>query len=180
MRPGPRAALGMQHVASKLAVYHSYHTRPGNRALHFLGVPAIVFALLVLASLVRVRVLGFGITPAMALVAGTLLYYLALDRALALFSALPLIALLVGAEVLVRSAPPGVPAAVFLWTFGVGWALQFVGHGIEGRRPAFVDDLSQALVAPMYLVAQVLFALGARADLRAEVQAASSRREGPA
>ena len=160
----------MEHVASKLATYHGYHTNRWNRALHFLGVPLIVFALLVLGSMVRATVSGVDLSLGMALIGATLVYYLLLDRALALASALALIALLLGADAVVTQGRPGLPLALFLWTFAIGWSLQFAGHAIEGRRPAFVDDLSQAIVAPLYLVAHTLFALGARRELRAEVE----------
>ena len=33
----------------------------------------------------------------------------------------------------------------------IGWILQFIGHYIEGNRPALVDNLSAAfLTAPMF------------------------------
>jgi uncharacterized membrane protein YGL010W len=50
--------------------------------------------------------------------------------------------------------------------FVLGWSLQFLGHAVfERRRPAFVDDLSQALIGPMFVVAKMLVKLGMRRDL---------------
>lgn len=33
-----------------------------------------------------------------------------------------------------------------------GWALQFLGHAIEGRRPSFFRDLRQLLVGPVFFL----------------------------
>ena len=50
--------------------------------------------------------------------------------------------------------------------FVVGWVFQLVGHAVfECGRPAFVDDVSYALIGPMFVVAKLLVSLGLRADL---------------
>jgi uncharacterized membrane protein YGL010W len=50
--------------------------------------------------------------------------------------------------------------------FLVGWSFQFLGHAVfERRRPAFVDDLSQTLIGPMFVVAKMLVRFGMRRDL---------------
>ena len=57
----------------------------------------------------------------------------------------------------------------------IGWAIQFVGHVFEGRKPAFLDDLRGLLDGPLFLVAETAFALGLSPELREEVE----RRAGP-
>ena len=52
----------------------------------------------------------------------------------------------------------------------VGWAIQFLGHYWEGRKPAFVDDLVGLLVGPLFLTAEVAFALHLRTDVQAEME----------
>jgi uncharacterized membrane protein YGL010W len=56
-----------------------------------------------------------------------------------------------------------------------GWALQFLGHYFEGRKPAFLDDLKGLLDGPLFLLAEVAFALGIAPELREEIE----RRAGP-
>ena len=51
---------------------------------------------------------------------------------------------------------------VSLVTFAAAWVGQFIGHVIEGRKPAFVDDLRSFLVAPAWLVSDVYRRLGLR------------------
>jgi uncharacterized membrane protein YGL010W len=51
------------------------------------------------------------------------------------------------------------------------WVAQFVGHGIfEGRAPALLDNLVQALfLAPFFVWLEVLFFLGYRPELKARL-----------
>ncbi|KAF3009455.1 hypothetical protein E8E13_001865 [Curvularia kusanoi] len=56
----------------------------------------------------------------------------------------------------------------------VSWILQFVGHGkYEGRKPALLDNLVQALfLAPLFVWYEVLFKMGFYQDLKKDVEAA--------
>ena len=54
----------------------------------------------------------------------------------------------------------------FAVLFVGGWILQLVGHVFEGRKPALVDNLFQIFVAPIFLAAEVFFALGYKPELR--------------
>ena len=51
-----------------------------------------------------------------------------------------------------------------------GWILQLVGHVFEGRKPALADNLFQIFVAPIFLAAEVFFALGYKPGLHETVQ----------
>ena len=54
------------------------------------------------------------------------------------------------------------------------WIAQFIGHGIfEGRAPALLDNLVQALfLAPFFVWLEVLFAFGYRPELKARLDKA--------
>ena len=57
------------------------------------------------------------------------------------------------------------PLFIFNWRwalllFGVGWALQFLGHLIEGNRPAFFKNPMYLLVGPWWLVRRAATAVG--------------------
>ena len=47
-----------------------------------------------------------------------------------------------------------------LLLFAVGWALQFIGHAIEGNRPAFFKSPMYLLVGPWWLVRRAAAAIG--------------------
>jgi uncharacterized membrane protein YGL010W len=53
----------------------------------------------------------------------------------------------------------------------VSWIAQFVGHGkFEGRKPALLDNLVQALfLAPLFVWYEVLFKMGFYKQLQKEV-----------
>ena len=48
--------------------------------------------------------------------------------------------------------------ALFLFLFG--WALQFIGHAIEGNQPAFFKNPMYLLVGPWWLVRRAAAAVG--------------------
>ena len=56
----------------------------------------------------------------------------------------------------------------------VAWIAQFVGHGVyEGRAPALLDNLLQALVlAPFFVFMEALFYFGYRPELQKRVNEA--------
>lgn len=66
----------------------------------------------------------------------------------------------------------GVTAA--FWSAGLhalAWGVQIMGHAVfEGRHPAFVDNILQALfLAPLFVWLEVLFMLGYRPELKARI-----------
>src|SRR4051794_11620512 len=87
-------------LEERMAIYAAYHQDPRNQATHFIGVPLIMLALLVPLSLVRVEVLGLGVTAAMLLAAALLTYYFVLDVALAVAMLVALGALIWLAELI--------------------------------------------------------------------------------
>lgn len=63
------------------------------------------------------------------------------------------------------------------WAIGLhifSWVAQFVGHGVfEGRAPALLDNLVQALfLAPFFVWLEVLFAFGYRPELKSRLEKA--------
>ena len=55
--------------------------------------------------------------------------------------------------------------------FVVGWLIQFIGHYYEGKKPAFVDDIMGLIIGPLFVVAEVVFALGLRASVLQAIEA---------
>jgi uncharacterized membrane protein YGL010W len=162
----------MDRLARHMSAYAAYHRNRWNRATHFIGVPAIVFALLIPMGWVR---LGAGVSLAHAFAAAVLLYYVWLDVALGLATAAAVMALLQAAS-LAGGSGTGAGWTWFAVFFVGGWILQLVGHAIEGRRPALTDNILQIFVAPIFLVAEVFFMLGCKRDLRERVRAAPGDR----
>ena len=160
-----------------MAFYEAYHRNPLNKLTHFIGIPAIVFSVLVLLSAVSVSMGGMAITPAMLLVATGLVYYFLLEPAFGLGMTLFILPALALAHWTGRQSWL-VVGAVFLGFFVGGWIFQLVGHAVfEKRRPALTDNLFQMVIGPIFLVAETFFLFGYKPELHARVRELSHRHD---
>ena len=159
----------MKTLEDQMSFYAAYHQDGRNKATHFIGVPAIILALMVPLAWLRVDLGGVAITAAMVITAVLLAYYLVLDLPLGLA-----MLVVMGALLWAGDAIAGLGLLAGWIGFGMlfvgGWALQLWGHMFEGRKPALVDNLFQIFVAPIFLAAEVFFALGYKPRLHAAVQ----------
>jgi uncharacterized membrane protein YGL010W len=163
-------------LEQQMAVYAAYHRNPWNRLTHFIGVPVIIFSILIPMAWLRLPLGAIEITGAAVFVAAVLVYYYLLDIPLAIAMTALIVPVTYFAEWAARM-PWQTGLVVFLATFVGGWALQLVGHVFEGRRPALADNLFQIFVAPIFLVAETAFALGLRRDTREEVEQLSHQHD---
>jgi uncharacterized membrane protein YGL010W len=166
----------MHQATHLLSQYALYHRDQRNIATHFVGIPLIVLGVGLLLAQPQLRVNGLVWTPAWAVFVFTAVWYL-LRGGWVLGSAS---SLGVGALVLLahQMAKGQAAADVLAWgamVFAVGWAVQFIGHWYEGKKPAFMDDISGLLVGPMFITAEALFSRGWNPALSAEIE----RRAGP-
>ena len=165
----------MRTTADLLSQYAAYHRDQRNIVSHFVGVPMIVFAVGVLIARPSFALGGVLLTPAWIAFALAAAWYLTRGNlALGVASSAAVGVLILFAH----HAADGSLAAWLGWGLGVfvvGWAIQFVGHWYEGRKPAFVDDLVGLLIGPMFVTAEALFMLGWNKALLAEIE----KRVGP-
>jgi len=150
----------------QLAIYSRYHQDPRNRATHFIGIPAIAFSLLVPLALWRFRLFGLDVSAAWVAAFVALIGWISLDIAIGLAMAAILLPMLFVAEAIARSYGATVAWLVFAVFFIAGWIFQLAGHVLEGKRPAFLDNLFQAFIGPMFLMAEALIALGLKQELK--------------
>jgi uncharacterized membrane protein YGL010W len=169
----------MKTLEQQMAVYSAYHRNRWNRLTHFIGVPVIIFSILIPMAWLRLPLGGVEITGAAVFVAVVLFYYYLLDVPLAIAMTAFIVPVVYLAEWVSRM-PWQTGLAVFLATFIGGWVLQLVGHVFEGRRPALADNLFQIFVAPIFLAAEAAFALGLRRGTRQEVENLSRQHDTPA
>ncbi|MEJ2377374.1 MAG: DUF962 domain-containing protein [Pseudolabrys sp.] len=153
--------------ARQLAVYASYHRDERNRATHFVGIPAIVFSILVPLALARA---DNGISAAMLVAVLAVIGWVALDRVIGIAMAVVMLAMLIVAEWIARTYGSATAWIVFAVFFVGGWIFQLVGHMWEGRRPALADNLFQAFIGPMFIMAEVLIALGLKPELKQAIE----------
>lgn len=152
----------------QLAFYARYHRDPRNCVTHYLGIPMLFLAAILPLQASRVAVGSFHLPLAVVLVAPAVIGWMALDLGVGAALLLLLCPLFATAELIVDAGGPLLIWSAAAMLFLVGWCFQFLGHAVfERRRPAFVDDLSQTLIGPMFIVAKMLVSLGMRRDLAA-------------
>ncbi|WEZ89625.1 DUF962 domain-containing protein [Pseudomonas sp. NyZ480] len=160
----------MKNLVDHLSQYASYHRDPRNIATHFIGIPMIVVAVTILLSRPGWDIAGAWLSPAMLAAAASAWFYLRLDLRLGLVMGLLLgLCLWVGQVLAMQSTALWLTAGI--GTFVVGWIIQFVGHYYEGRKPAFVDDISGLIIGPLFVVAEAAFMLGLCPTLKQAVEA---------
>jgi len=159
----------MKNIEEQMSVYAAYHQDARNKATHFIGVPAIILSLFIPLAWIRFDAGGVTITAAMLFAAVVVLYYFFLDVLLAL-AMLVVTGLLVFAGEKIAGLGTVQGWIWFALLFVGGWILQLVGHVFEGRKPALADNLFQIFVAPIFLAAEVFFALGYKPRLHENVQ----------
>lgn len=167
-------------TTSLLVRYAAEHRDPRNIATHLVGIPLVIFSLGLLLSHPALLTLStawgpVGLTPAALVWLLSTMWYLS--------RGLP------GLGVLVSAVNGGLlcAATVLLaelegagqswgWAaLGLGWLCQRAGHYYEGRKPKAQADASTLLTAPMFVVAEGLFALGRLQRLKADIE----RKAGP-
>jgi len=161
----------MTNLVVLMSFYGSHHRKEVTKITHFFGVPCIIVALQILLSWPRFSfIFSSSISLAWIVAAILLIYYLFLDVYLALVTAAFLLLLTYLAQTIAHDKFNLVSFGVFCILFIMGWIAQFIGHYFEGKRPAFLDNIFQVVVAPIFLVAELCFALGFRRDLQEQVR----------
>jgi len=163
----------MRTAAEWLDEYGVSHRNPTNKFLHWICVPAIVWC--IVGFLWSLPVPGAGSpaagSPAAAYspllnwaaltIAGAVIYYSLLSVRLAIGALVLLTAMLWSVEALARATT--VPIwAICIAVFVAAWIGQFIGHGIEGRRPSFFKDVQFLMIGPLWLLADLYRRLGLR------------------
>lgn len=164
----------MKTLLDQLANYADYHRSARNIATHLVGVPLIVMALFVLLSRPVWMIGTVPLSPAVLVATASVLYYLRLNLGMGL-----IMGLLYGLGLMFGAAVAELDDTTWLILgvggFLVGWVIQFVGHYFEGRKPAFFDDVMGLAIGPLFVVAEVLFKIGAYSELKLKVE----ERSGP-
>src|SRR5258708_27619732 len=133
---GKRTDDQMKSLDEQMAIYAAYHRNQWNKLTHFVGVPAIVFAILIPMSWVP---LGAGVTLAHVFLGVVLAYYLLLDFPLGLATGVMSFALLYTAELAAGTSV----ASGWIWfgAFFVGGRMfQIARLAFQGRSPGLAGQ----------------------------------------
>ncbi|MDF2530414.1 MAG: conserved rane protein of unknown function [Gammaproteobacteria bacterium] len=162
----------MKTLAEQMGFYQLYHEKLLTKVTHLIGVPLLVFSFFIPLSWIKLGIPNvFQIDLAWLALAALSIYYLRLNFKIGISAAVVLGLLGWLAGLFSQYQPNWLGFGAFLISLVFGVALQFIGHIIEGKKPALADDLSQIFIAPIFLWTEVLFMLGYFPELKAEVLA---------
>ncbi len=160
----------MTTLHESLTQYAAYHRDRRNIATHFVGVPMIVFSIILAMNQAHFALGSMQPTLAVFVSIAAILYYVSLDIVLGLTMAAILLLMCAGASEITARTDAAVAPGAALAIFVVGWALQFWGHRFEGMKPAFYDDVRQLLIGPLFVLAEAFFLFGGKPELRRYIE----------
>jgi uncharacterized membrane protein YGL010W len=166
----------MKSFIEQAQFYAAYHQNIKTRYTHMAGVPLIILSLMIFFGFVKITVPGvFATNLACLLTLLTLIYYFRLIWQLALALTPVMLILLLIANWFSQDGPTSLGVWSFILFFVIGWGLQLYGHYLEGKRPAFMDNLGQSLIAPLYLVAELFFMAGYMRSLKEQLHGTETK-----
>ena len=163
-KPPPALKEGVRPVDIYIGQYSASHQNPTNKLIHWICVLLIIFSLLGFAWAIPFPSLKFlgsyngYFNWASFLIAFSIYYYYKLSPVLSYFMLVVVMVLSYGVIQLADWQRAGGPS---LWLICIvililSLAGQFIGNKIEGKKPAFLDDLKFLLIGPVWLLHFVL------------------------
>jgi uncharacterized membrane protein YGL010W len=145
----------MKKVDLLLNEYGESHQNKTNKLIHWICVPAIFFSIIGLLWSIPTpeifTIFNFPVNFGTLSLIFTILYYLTLSPSLTLGMIFVAAGIITGNNYLDQLGTPPlwiISVAIFV----VAWIGQFIGHGIEGKKPSFIKDLQFLLIGPLWLI----------------------------
>ncbi len=137
--------------------YDNDHRHPVNRTIHWVCVPLILWSVIALLWTLPVpSMIGRNGLWAAVLMFFAFNFYWRLSRRMGL-AMLVVLVLFGGLAALLYRPLGAVPLAILAGiVFVAAWLGQFIGHAIEGRRPAFFTNPGYLLIGPAWLLSKLL------------------------
>ena len=164
----------MRTLTQHLTHYAGFHRDRRNIVTHYFGIPMIVVALTILLARPVLNVGGVALSPAIVYAACVAVFWLVVDARFGVATAAVLaVAVAIGQWFGAQSTTVWLASGSAL--FVIGWAIQFVGHYYEGRKPAFADDVFGLVVGTgvVFLIAETAFAMRLRGELQHTIEASA-------
>ncbi|WP_111638257.1 Mpo1 family 2-hydroxy fatty acid dioxygenase [Marinomonas shanghaiensis] len=159
----------MKAIVEHLSQYAFYHQDRRNVATHFVGIPMIVVGIAVLLSRPHFSLLEIVLTPALIMALASSVFYIRLDKLIGVMMTI-LLALVIWFAELVAAQSTFVWLITGTGLFVVGWVFQFVGHYFEGKKPAFLDDVTGLIIGPLFVFVELMFLLGLKQDWKKTIE----------
>lgn len=146
----------MRKIDALLEEYGESHQNATNKRVHWICVPLIFFTIYGLIRTIPVPTWMSDITLdlswASIMLAFALLYYCFLSLPLTVGFLCWSLIVFAGNEFLYLWLGATGLLFVSVSLFALAWIGQFIGHGIEGKKPSFFKDLQFLLIGPAWLM----------------------------
>jgi len=147
-----------------LEEYGSSHKNKMNKVIHWICVPLIFFSIFGLIRSIPTPAV-FENVPylswASIILVFALGYYMSLSFPLTLGFIIFGSLVVIGNEYLFQQGRMYL-LLVSASTFVIAWIGQFIGHGVEGKKPSFLKDLQFLLIGPAWLMHFIYKKIGLR------------------
>lgn len=134
--------------------YADFHRHPTNRLTHKIAIPMIVFHIVAMLDWIPIVALPSALGPITHLTVAHIAFVFAVGFYLSLHVKLGILMAIFYAVCF----PLGwvTPRWAVVAIAVAGWLIQLAGHSVwEKNRPAFLKNMFQALIGPMFFVAIV-------------------------
>ena len=142
--------------------YSLYHKNETNKLIHWICIPLIILSLFGLLSIINFDIqlnnTFYSINIMYVLILTALIFYVRLSITITIGMLLisMLIAYIVNSLSFIEDKD-------LLQGYGLlfilSWTMQFIGHKIEGKKPAFIKDLKFLLIGPAWLLSFIYIKL---------------------
>lgn len=151
----------MQSLEAQLSKYQQAHQKTSTKLTHFIGIPAIFIACIMFLNWFTLTLFSYwAISFAWIALIALLIYYFLLNIRVGIVATVILFILTFIGTLIARPAPTLASVIIFLVLFIGGWILQFIGHAFEKNKPAFMQNLGQMLIAPLFVIIELFEMLG--------------------
>lgn len=132
-----------------LALYDESHRHPANILIHRIAVPVIVTSLTAFLAALPTPLPMWANWGVLAWLL-TLPFYFRLSFHAGGWMTIVILPIALLAGVIAAFHNQALLLGLCALLFALAWVAQFVGHHIEGRRPAFFTDLQFLLIGPLW------------------------------
>ena len=146
----------MNNFEKMIRDYGLYHKKIITKITHIIGVPLILFCILIFFSWFNLTfgtVYSINLSFLLALILST--YYIKVNVKYGLILTVIFIIFLRIIYLLQLNHFNSINLLIFVLIFVFGWIIQFTGHLFEKKKPAFLDNFMQIFSAPIFVVHEI-------------------------
>lgn len=152
----------MKSFQELMSIYQQEHRSKINKLMHYIGIPAIIFGIFIVLNWVN---LDFGTMWKISfswliLIVAVVYYFMLAQYKIATITTIVLVIILLIASWVAGPYPTTHGVILFVIFFFGGWIFLFVGSGMEKTKAAVIKSLWQIMIAPLFLVDELLGVCG--------------------